>query len=108
MAASEKRKPIKIPHFMPICSTESAVLDARLCAKLLADTASVMMPTNWGATEAPKSPPAAIMAYITTPPVGIRSAATIKLPGHNIETQKPVKAQAISPTMALFENTAIP
>ena len=52
------------------------------------------------------SPPAAIMAKMNTPPCGNRSEPTIRLPGHSMDTQKPVKAQAARPRIGHGESAA--
>ena len=58
-------------------------------------TISVTVPISCGPTDAPKSPPAAKRAKIITPPLGSLSVLTISVPGHNIEENRPDKAQAI-------------
>ena len=99
--------PTANPAFIASCSTVNPKLSANVSAEGAAETVSVMTPTSCGPTDAPISPPAAIIAYINKPPSATRSDETIKLPGQSIETQSPVSAQAISPTTAQGENTAI-
>jgi hypothetical protein len=47
------------------------------------------------------------MAKINTPAVGNRFSATIREPGHIIETQKPVNAQAKRPNIAISDIAAV-
>ena len=86
MPHKENSIPTSIPSFMPNCSGDSSHSTAREARAGLAAVESVMMPTSWGTTAAPMSPPAAINAKIRTPPLGKRSLATIRLPGHIIDT----------------------
>ena len=98
---------MSIPHFMPSCSTVIPRVWARFVPAVLAAIPSVITPTSCGPAEAPKSPPAAIIAYKKTPPVGMRSDAIIKLPGHNIDTQSPVNAQANNPSRGRLVKAAV-
>ena len=61
-ATSGNSAPSNIPVFMPSCSAVIASSTANSAAAAFCETASVTIPTSCGATEAPKSPPAAIMA----------------------------------------------
>lgn len=53
---------ISIPAFIPTCSAVRENFSPRLTAKLLSETKSTIAPSICGATELPKSPPAAISA----------------------------------------------
>ena len=94
------------PTFIPSCSPVRDRLWAKAAASGEAMQASATSPTSQGPTEAPRSPPAAIMAYITTPPAGNLSEEIIRLPGQSIELQKPVRAQPIRPTKGKGETAA--
>ena len=98
--------PTSMPIFMASCSAVMPHVVANEITDALFIATSVMIPTSCGPTDAPQSPPAAIKAKIKIPPLGYLSDATIKLPGQSIETQNPVIAQPMSPTMAKGEKAA--
>lgn len=106
MARSGNKLPAKIPAFIPSCSIPKPSFNAKSTPPLLAITRSVTEPTSCGPSAAPISPPAAINAYISTPPFGNFSADTIKLPGQSIETQSPVNAQPIKPITGTGDTAA--
>ena len=97
------KSPAHIPNFMLNCSMVSPSEFAQPAICELAAARSVTIPTSCGPIAAPMSPPAAIIAYINTPPVVILAELTTKLPGHIIAVQRPVRAQAISPKIGMGE-----
>ena len=99
---SGKRSPTSIPNFKLICSGDRLNISAREMIRGCLSAMSVTTPISCGATEAPRSPPAAIIANRKTPPEGMRSVDTMRLPGQSIDTQSPVIAQARSATIGLL------
>ena len=92
-----------IPAFNPICSAVKCNEAPMSAAKELADTLSMTIPMSCGATEAPKSPPAAIKAYAATPGEGIFSSIIINVPGQSIA----VNIHAIKESTTLVESPAM-
>ena len=92
-----------IPIFNPIASVVVERVCAVSAAKLLCETLSTITPNNCGATEAPKSPPAAISANAATPGNGIISSIRINVPGQSIDEKMPTKIQAINEIITLSE-----
>ena len=107
MAISAKTAPMNNPHFIPSCSPVSPMLCANESIRSLPETASVITPTSSGPIDAPRSPPAAIKAYMITPPVGILSDTAMMLPGQSIEAESPVRAHAKRPITAFDESAAV-
>ena len=67
---------------------------------------SATMPTTVGPDEHPISPANAKSAYITVPPAGSFTAATLNVPGQNIPTEKPQTAQPINPNRGISASIA--
>ena len=58
-------------------------------------------PTNVGPTEQPRSPARASKAKRVVPPARSEAAAVLKVPGHIIPTESPVRAHPIKLIMGL-------
>ena len=96
-----------IPAFIPTCSGVRESFSARVIPYSLTATVSTTTPSSWGASAAPESPAAAIIANAVTPAPGIFSSIIISVPGQSIAVQKPVTAQAISETTAFWEKVTV-
>ena len=63
-------------------------------------------PTRVGPPEQPTSPARAMKAYMAVPALGRAAAATEKVPGQKMPTEKPHTAQPTRPRMGLWVSEA--
>ena len=90
---------------MPAIRITGKIIPDRIPAFIL-PAALETMPASVGPPEQPRSPPKAIMANIAVPPLGTLSEHIEKTPGQRMPTEKPHKAQPISPKTADPESDA--
>ena len=81
----------------PAVSRMGKKMAERMPSRRLSPESPDTKPARVGPPEQPRSPPKASMAKRAVPPEGIDLEARLKVPGHMIPTEKPQRAQPISP-----------